>query len=233
MMHAEAPHCMPKNALIAGATGLVGKLLLSFCLKKDDYERIYVLLRRPKYYDDPRVVPVLVDYDRLPTYAGKWQAHHYYCCLGSTIRAAGSKANFYNVDALYVHYLAQLAQKDDLCSTFILLTSVGANSRSSFFYCRVKGQAEELVGGARISGVHILRPSVLLGARTPPRFYEEVAKACIAVLRSLRLEAFAAVFAIAAAHVARSMYHIAQQEQPGRRTYAAREIYRISAGMNP
>ena len=219
---------MAKQAVIAGATGLVGRALLNYCLEQCGYERVYVLQRRPQAYVDVRVQPVLVDYDRLHTCAGRFSASHYYCCLGSTLQIAATRARFYRIDMGYVYRFAQLAEMDKQCTQCLILTSFGANRRSIFFYNRVKGRAEQAVFSCKIPGIHVLRPSILLGKRVPPRFYERMAKVCMIPARWLHMEGAVATFAIAAVSVAQAMYHIAQATRLGTHIYLPRTIYRIS-----
>ena len=219
---------MQKKAVISGATGLVGKELLNHLIEEDYYEKIYILSRRPLTYSNPKLEVIVINYDDTQSYKDKFSAHHYYCCLGTTIKQAKSLYNFYRVDYLYVYRLASLAEKDSNCSQFILLTSVGAKPSSSIFYNRVKGQVEHEVAKLSIKGIHFLRPSILLGHRTKKRTYEEVGKICFAIIRFFLIGSYAAFLAIQARKVAIAMFRIAKSETEGTNIYSPNKMIQIS-----
>ena len=219
---------MSKKAVIVGATGLVGKELLDYLLKEDYYEHIYVLSRRSLSYDSPKVEVIVINYDDIESYKNKFSAHHYYCCLGTTIKQAKSFYNFYRIDYLYVYRLATIAEKDANCSQFVLLTSVGANSSSSIFYNRVKGHVEDEVSKFKIRGIHLLRPSILLGNRSKKRKYEEIGKICFAIIKFFLVGSHAAFFAVKARKVAVAMFKIARSEAEGTYTYSPNKMMQIS-----
>ena len=163
-----------KTALVLGATGLVGKALVRQLLLDPRYDSITILVRRPvpaSLFSDPlgKLTPLVIDFEQLQDYQGYFSVNHVYCCLGTTLKQAGSKAAFRKVDFEYIHVAAQLtrAQRAD---SFVWISSVGANAKSSNFYLRVKGELEDaLMRMPQLPNASAVRPSLLLGERNESR----------------------------------------------------------------
>ena len=223
---------MSKTAVIAGATGLVGKELLDYLIENDYYEKIQIISRRALSYENPKIEVVVVNYNQLSNYREKISGNHYYCCLGTTLKAAGSKYNFYRIDYLYGYRLAKIAEADSTCSQFALLTSVGANATSSVFYSRVKGRVEKDVSKLKIPGIHILRPSILLGKRKNRRLYEELGKIFSTIIKFFFIGDHTKFIAIEASRVAQAMFYVAKSEETGIHTYSPYKINKISKKKN-
>jgi uncharacterized protein YbjT (DUF2867 family) len=148
-----------RTALVAGATGLVGSVLLRQLAADAGWSRVSALVRRPAGLDDQRVCEVLVDYEELEAAVAHMQATHVFCALGTTLRKAGSREAFRRVDCHYPVRLAQLAAAWG-ARHFSLVSSLGADPDSRVFYTRVKGEAEAGVCAAAPPSVAILRPPV-------------------------------------------------------------------------
>ncbi|QHJ12029.1 hypothetical protein FX988_02271 [Paraglaciecola mesophila] len=167
------------TALVLGATGLVGKALVTQLLADPRYTKVTCLVRRPlKHKDYPdlegKLEPIVIDFDALQDYQGYFNADHIYVCLGTTIKQAKSKAAFRKVDFEYVHIAAQLARAQKVQS-FVWISSVGANAQSKSFYLRVKGELENAI--LNMSGLQhpsAVRPSLLLGERSEVRLSERI-----------------------------------------------------------
>ncbi|MDO6477058.1 NAD(P)H-binding protein [Alteromonas sp. 1_MG-2023] len=163
-----------KTALVLGATGLVGKALVRQLLLDPRYDSITLLVRRPvpaSLFSDPlgKLTPLVIDFEQLQDYQGYFSVNHVYCCLGTTLKQAGSKAAFRKVDFEYIHVAAQLtrAQRAD---SFVWISSVGADAKSSNFYLRVKGELEDaLMRMPQLPNASAVRPSLLLGERNESR----------------------------------------------------------------
>lgn len=195
---------MNKTAIVAGATGLVGACLLDQLLAGRDYSRIKVLTRQPLDRKDARLENIVTDFSDLDALAGALQGDDVFCALGTTLRKAGSKAAFEKVDYHMVVGLARATQKAG-ARKFIVVSSVGSSIRSPAFYSRVKARMEEAVAGAGFEAVHILRPSLLLGARREFRPGEQIAQWLAPVLAPLFVGPLRPYQPIAAAAVAAAM----------------------------
>ncbi len=163
-----------KLALIAGATGLVGSELLKILLKSEDYSILHSLVRKPSGIQNLKLKEFVVDFDKLDEYTDAFKANDVFCCLGTTIKKAGSQEAFKKVDVDYVVNIANLANKSG-AEKFAVISSMGADAKSKIFYNRMKGLMEKGVSESGIKSVVIVRPSLLLGNRKEARFGEKAA----------------------------------------------------------
>lgn len=160
-----------RSLLLAGSTGLVGRALQAQALARPDLQALHVLLRRPPpaALTDARVHPLRVDFRALPALPAADAA---LCALGTTIKAAGSQAAFRAVDFDAVLAFARAARAAGAARLGIV-SALGADARSTVFYNRVKGEAEDALRPLGFDVLVIARPSLLLGDRAalgqPPR----------------------------------------------------------------
>ena len=205
---------MKKTALLAGATGLVGSALLPLLLASGRYAKVIVVGRRPVPTQHPKLVQVVTDLDELEHERLRLIADDVYCCLGTTIRQAGSQEAFYKVDFLYVVRLAALTAAN-FAAQFLVVSSLGADVNSRFYYSRVKGEMEEAIGQTPFRAIHIFRPSLLLGERAAPRLGERFGAAVLALVRPLLRGGWRKYRPVAAATVARAMLRAAEDDGGG------------------
>lgn len=167
------------NALVLGASGLVGSALVELLLADSRYQKVTCLVRKPmqnSQFNDVagKLEPIVIDYQKLEDYQGYFAAEHIYVCLGTTIKKAGSKSAFRKVDFEYVHIAAQLARAQRTKS-FVWISSVGANAKSRSFYLRVKGELENAIFAmSGLDNATAVRPSLLLGERQESRLAEHL-----------------------------------------------------------
>ena len=165
---------MQKTALLAGASGLIGSQLLPLLLNSERYAKVIVVGRKAVPVMHPKLTQVVTELGKLEDVRLKLIADDVYCCLGTTMKQAGSKEAFFKVDFLYVVQLAALSA-GNFAAQFMVVSSMGANAESSVYYSRVKGEMEAAVGQTPFRAIHIFRPSLLLGERAQPRLGERVA----------------------------------------------------------
>jgi len=213
----------PRTALVAGATGLVGSVLLRQLAADPVWEAVRALVRRPVGLAGGRIRELVVDYEHLQEAGEALRATHVFCALGTTLRKAGSREAFRTVDHYYPVRLAGLAAAGG-ARHFSLVSSLGADPASRVFYSRVKGETEAGVRAAGLPSVAILRPSILLGPRSQVRPAEAVGKV-ISLLVPGRFRG------VEAAEVARAMIHLALAAEPGVRTLESEEIRRLASGL--
>ena len=175
---------MPRTAVVAGATGLVGSLLLPRLAASADYAEVRVLGRRPPAQAHAKFKFVATDFSDLDRHAAALAADDVFCCLGTTIRKAGSQPAFERVDYHMVVDLARAARKAG-AKRFLVVSAVGASERSAAFYSRVKGRMEKAVGELPFEAVHIVRPSLLLGDRAERRPAERISQIVAPLLSPL------------------------------------------------
>nr|WP_236588016.1 oxidoreductase [Tumebacillus amylolyticus] len=212
-----------KKALIAGATGLVGSQLLHELLQHPEYERVTVLVRRPLTLQHPKLHQITVNFDDLATSAADIQeAHHIYCCLGTTIKQAGSQDAFRKVDYSYPLELAKLATQNEHAEKFLIITAMGSNPRSKVFYNRVKGEVERDLQALHLPSLHIFRPSLLLGDRPEFRLGERIGTVFAKALTFATPKKYRA---IQGRTVARAMLRIAlEAPSQGTRVYESDQL---------
>lgn len=175
---------MPRTAVVAGATGMVGTLLLRHLATDADYAEVRVLGRRAPAQAHPKFRFVETDFADLDRHAGALTADDVFCCLGTTLRKAGSQPAFERVDYHMVVDLARAAHKAG-ARRFLVVSSVGASEHSPAFYSRVKGRMEKAVAAVGFETVHVVRPSLLLGERSERRPAERISQLVAPLLSPL------------------------------------------------
>src|SRR3954471_1668824 len=156
------------TALIAGASGLVGGELLNQLLAAPEYDRIVVIGRRTMEVRHPKLTSIVADFTALEKLGAEVRCDDAFCCLGSTIRAAGSREAFRAVDHAAVLAFAWAAQRAG-AKRFFAVSALGADPTSRVFYNRVKGETEAALAVLGFSTLGIFRPSLLLGPRAQLR----------------------------------------------------------------
>lgn len=218
---------MPSTAILAGATGLVGRECLRLVLAADPaYDSVIALVRRPLPASHPHLVVRQLDFERAGTIEIP-PAAHVFCALGTTIRKAGSEAAFRRVDFDYPRMLAERAAAAGN-ARFMLVSSVGASPRTGNFYLRVKGELEDAVRALPLDSAHFFRPSFLIGDRAEHRGGE---KAGILFARALAPVLFGPLRkyrANPATSVAAAMVHAARLDARGAFVYHYDEIVRLA-----
>lgn len=211
-----------KTALIAGATGLVGSYLLRMLLQSDRYSKVIAVVRKPIEIQDPKLEQKIIDFDKLAVTPGLI-ADDVFCCLGTTLKKAGSKEKFYQVDYTYVVELAKATSRQ-FATQFLVVSSMGANKNSSFFYNRVKGEMEEAITKLSFTAVHIFRPSLLTGNRQETRMGEKVGEIVMGGLKFAMLGPLKKYRAIPAKVVAKAMLQMAIDSGGGVKIHQSDEI---------
>lgn len=205
---------MTQTALIAGATGLIGRSLLKQLLSDERYSSVKVLTRRPLSLTHAKLEILLGDLDRLDRFGEELKADDVYCCLGTTMRQAGSKAAFEHVDYHMVVTLARAVHAAG-AKQFLAVSSLSANARSPVYYSRVKGRTEKALREVGFPTLHIVRPSLLLGSRDELRFGEALAQRFMPLFNPLLRGRYAMYRAIKGEDVACAMRKLAAREQAG------------------
>ncbi|RZA21162.1 MAG: NAD-dependent dehydratase [Lysobacteraceae bacterium] len=170
--------------LHVGATGLVGRLVLSRLLASAQVTEVIAPTRRPLDVVNPRLRNPVVDFEALPEGAGWWAVDGVVCTLGTTIAEAGSQVAFRRVDHDYPLLVARRARMQG-ANRFVLNSALGANARSSLFYNRVKGELEEALAALDYPSLVLVRPGLIDGERIRPRPGEGRALAVSRLLRPL------------------------------------------------
>jgi uncharacterized protein YbjT (DUF2867 family) len=207
-----------RSILLIGATGLVGSECLRLLLESEAFSRVVVLSRRPLIgsASHPKLQVHLVDFDRLTSAASCFGVDQIMCALGTTMKAAGSRRRFRAVDLLYPLTAAHLGVEKRV-SHFLLVSSLGADAKSRFFYSRMKGELENAVSELPYRSLTIARPSLLVGKREHFRLAERA----VGGLRGLFPVRYRPIHATV---VARVLVQRAVADMPGRRVIESIEL---------
>jgi len=197
-----------KTAILAGATGLIGGQLLNNLLESNYYENIVILVRKELPIQSPKLKQVIVDYNNLQLIAENLKCHDVFCCLGTTIKKAGSQEEFYKVDFQYCLNLA-IETYNNGTSNFYLISSLGANANSKIFYNSVKGKIENAIKNIGFKSCYIFRPSLLLGNRNEFRLGEKIMQMIMKPFSKLMVGSIKKYAAIESKQVAKAIYYIA------------------------
>jgi uncharacterized protein YbjT (DUF2867 family) len=160
---------MKKNAVVFGATGLVGEVLVDQLIHNDHYGQITLIVRKEVYLNHPKInIILLADFSKLEQFKTRLEADVYFCCIGTTINKARSRQAFRKVDLDIPLAIARLAESLKV-PHLVVISSVGANAKSGNFYLRTKGEMEDEVRSAFHGGLKFIRPSLLMGQRKEKR----------------------------------------------------------------
>lgn len=164
-----------KKAIIIGATGLTGKALLNQLLQDDYFGQVILFVRNNINLSHPKLIQHSVDFNQIDSYKDLIKGDVVFCCMGTTIKTAGSQEAFKKVDYTYSTEFAKISKQNNI-STFCLQSSLGADSKSNNFYLKVKGETEDYIRQLNFVSFASFRPSMLLGNRTEFRLGEKVGK---------------------------------------------------------
>ncbi len=215
------------TATIIGSTGLIGSHILDLLQHDNAFDKIRLLVRRPLTINDTKVEVIVIDFNNYDQYkAGIAGSNAVFCTVGTTQnKVKGNKAAYRKVDFDIPVNAAKLCAETG-CEQFLLVSSVGANSRSNNFYIKLKGEVEDEVKKANVSSTHIFRPSMLLGHRKQEfRLAERIFQPMMKVLAFIIPTKWKAV---KATDVAKAMVAAAKNNQPGLHIHEYREIIHLA-----
>jgi uncharacterized protein YbjT (DUF2867 family) len=219
-----------KTALLIGATGLVGNELLNYLLNSEVYEKVKIFTRKRINIEHSKLEQIKVDFENLGQYRDLLNVNDVYCCLGTTIKKAGTQEAFMRVDYEFSLEIAKLA-RDKSVEKFLIITAMGAEKNSKIFYNRVKGEIEEQLKMIKFPSLIIFRPSLLLGDRKEFRFGEKIAMVLSPLFSFALVGSLRKYRPIHAKDVALSMYLSAQKKMAGNHTILSDEILNISRSI--
>ena len=157
-----------KRAVVFGSTGFVGSHLLNGLLNSSDYDQVTAVVRKSLNITHPKLRILIGDYDSLADLKSEIAADEINIALGTTKAKSPVEADYYRVDHDYPVLAARIAKERGAKSVF-LVTAVGANANSKFFYVRTKGETERDVIALNFENTNIFRPSMIVGDRKENR----------------------------------------------------------------
>jgi len=172
---------MGKTAIVIGATGLVGEELVNQLMGSEKFKSIKIFARKSSGFKHQKIEEHIINFDEPTDWTSMVIGDILFSTLGTTIKTAKTKENQYRVDFTYQYEFAKAAMQNGV-STFVLISSLGANPNSSVFYSRMKGELDEAIAKLPFKKTVILRPSILDGNRKEKRPAEKIS---LAIMRHL------------------------------------------------
>jgi len=214
-----------KTALIIGSTGLIGSQLLELLLESENYDHVISFVKRETNLHHPKLTQHRIDFDKPQTYQDLVKGDDFFCTIGTTIKSAGSKKGFRKVDFDYPCQFAKLAKENNI-KQFLIVSSLGADSKSSNFYLKTKGEIEAFLKTCDFDHTAILRPSILLGNRAEFRLGEKIGTTIMKFFSILLIGNWKKYKPIRSKTVAEALFSIAQNKEKGFRIYESDAIER-------
>lgn len=196
-----------RSALVVGATGLVGSSLVKLLCESEEYAAVNVISRRPLDFKHPKLVVKLCEFDQIAEKDIEF-AHEVFCCLGTTMKKAGSKQQFEKVDFEYPLTIAAIAKNRGV-GHFIVISAMGANEKALAYYSKVKGKLEAELIKMDFPQLSIVRPSLITGDRPEFRLGETIGDKVLKVLNPILIGPLKKMHSIPATQIALAMKVIA------------------------
>jgi uncharacterized protein YbjT (DUF2867 family) len=197
---------MSNKAIIAGASGLIGSNLLDILLQRPGYDEVLVLARKELGVKHKKLVQLVIDFEKLDEHIAAITGHAVFCCLGSTRKKTPDLADYRKIDHDYPLKLAQLAKRNGV-EQYHLVSAIGANSKSSNFYTKMKGETEIDIQNMGLKCLHIYEPSLITGDRTEYRPAERIATVLMKIIDPLLIGRLKKYRSIPAETVALAMFN--------------------------
>ncbi|MBD1363431.1 NAD(P)H-binding protein [Mucilaginibacter sp. ZT4R22] len=209
---------MGYKAIIVGASGLVGSELLTILLNHAEYDEVLVLVRKELPVTHKKLAQLVIDFDELHQYAASIAGHAVFSCLGTTNAKTPDKTQYRKIDHDYPLQIAQLAHANGV-KQFHLVSAIGANSKSSAFYIKLKGELEDDLKTVGLESLHIYQPSMLYGGRKEHRALENIFIGLFKVVDHVLIGGLRKYRSISGETVANAMYKNSLKATPGTHTY--------------
>ncbi|WP_297707571.1 NAD(P)H-binding protein [uncultured Eudoraea sp.] len=197
-----------KTAIILGATGLTGSLLLQMLLKDNRYKKIKLFSRKTVGIKHDKLQEHLIDLLKLSDHVSDFLADEVFCCIGTTKAKTPDIDLYKKIDYGIPLNAAELCKKNRI-GTFVVISALGASAESKVFYNKLKGQMENVVVSMGIPKTHILQPSLIAGYREEKRPGEWLAKKAFIVFNNILTGPFRKYRSIHPQTIARCMVWLA------------------------
>ncbi|HLV14551.1 MAG TPA: NAD(P)H-binding protein [Xanthomarina sp.] len=204
---------MGKTAIILGATGLTGGLLLEHLLIDDRYEKIKLFSRKTCGITHNKIEEHLLDLLDLKEQKDLFVANEVFCCIGTTKAKTPNQEQYLEIDYGIPVMAAQLCKENNI-PTFIVISAMGADKQSKLFYNRTKGRMEEAVLKEKITNTYILQPALISGDRSEKRMGEDLAKIFMKLVNPFLLGSLSKYKSIHPISIVRCMIFLANNLYP-------------------
>ncbi len=218
---------MAKKAVLVGASGLIGSLLLDILLQQSEYTEVLVLTRKEIPIKHAKLNQLVIDFDHLADYSKSITGDAIFCCLGTTQKKTPDLSVYRKIDHDYPLQLAQIGHKNGV-SQYHIVSALGANATASNFYLKTKGQVEEDLKKEGLQRLCIYQPAFLTGDRKESRTVEKILIPLMKLIDPLLLGGLKKFRSIAAATVAQAMFKQSLITQEGVFVYPSDKITELT-----
>lgn len=216
------------EAIITGATGLIGNDLLHRLLNHPAYTKITAIVRKEIHLQHPKLEQLVVDFDRLENHQDDIKGDVVFCALGTTKSKTPDKEQYRKIDYQYPLDIAFIAQQNGI-SQYHLVSALGANENSAIFYSKLKGELERDLKSIPFEAVHIYRPSLLDGSRKEHRNAEHFMISMMRFLNPLFIGRLKKYRSIKIERVSSAMLKQSLKSLDGIFTYDSDEIEKLGS----
>ncbi|REE83771.1 uncharacterized protein YbjT (DUF2867 family) [Lutibacter oceani] len=199
---------MGKTAIILGATGLTGNILLHKLIKDDKYKTIKLFSRKKIEGLPLKVQQFIGNMLDLGTFKEAFTGNEVFCCIGTTAKKTPNKETYKKID-FGIPVTAAKLSKENKINTFLVISAMGANAKSNIFYNRTKGEMEQEVLQQNIPNTYILQPSIIGGNRNENRIGEKIGLAIFKLIQPLFIGNLKKYKIIEAENIAQAMINLA------------------------
>lgn len=218
------------NAIIIGASGLTGSILLNLLIEDKRYDRINIISRSPINIQHSKIKETIVQFDELEKYSEAFSGDQLFCCIGTTKKKTPNQDDYRKIDINIPVDAAKICKSNNL-NTFAVISAIDADSTSKLFYNRTKGQMEEGVLDQEIENTIIVRPSLIKGPRKEQRSLEKIGIVLFKALQFLFIGPLKKYKAIDAENIAKSMIYLANNAQQ-KSVFESEELETITSKLN-
>lgn len=217
-----------KIATIIGSTGMIGSYLSEALLKDDYFTTVRIIVRRPCQKTDPKMEVKLVDFNDAESLKLALEGSDtIFCSIGTTQKKVKGDNDLYRKIDFDIPLKAARLGQEVGCEKFIIITAVGANSHSSTFYLRLKGELENAIRSVGLHTVHIMQPSMLLGDRNEHRAGEGLLQGSMKLFSGFLFGGMRKYKAIHGKAVAAAMLNAAKKDDKGFFRYTYDDIKKL------
>ena len=202
---------MNKTAIILGASGLTGSILLELLLQDDQYSCVKIFSRKSIEKKHPKIKEFVGDLLQLENFANDFSGDVCFCCIGTTAKKTPDKEMYRKIDFGIPVAAAKLCAKNKI-PTYMVISALGADAKSSIFYTRTKGEMEEAVLQENIPNTYLLEPSIIFGDRKESRIGEKIAIVLTKLFGFLLVGKLRKYKGIEAENIAKAMFYLAKNE---------------------
>ena len=218
---------MKKSAIILGATGLTGSIILQKLIEDDRYASIKLFSRSKIEGLPTKVTQCIGDLLKLEDFKSNFKADEVYCCIGTTAKKTPDKAQYKNIDYGIPVNAAKLSKANQI-PTFLVISAMGAHKKSTVFYNRTKGEMEHDVLEQNIKNTYVLRPSLIGGTRRERRLLEAIGLKIFKVIEPLFIGSLKQYKIIEPEAIAQAMINLANKTSHTEAILTSNDIKEIS-----